>query len=234
MGITSSGKKNCKRKLENAYSSYCSQRFLNDIDLKIYQTEKIKNYLEKTKINGVLMGITYLGEENQNENSNDIKEIGYYSFYFFSNEKNRYKHGIVLEISNGKNSKNFNHIFQYIISNGHLNLYGLDYDQYLFQRASISLVETNSRIFETKNITIKYILKNLDIEIKYDGLDNVSLSKLFAKSICKLLNLSIENAYDVIPSKNVPKGINIISKEVLKEMNGKSNEKDEDYNVNYF
>ena len=213
MGITYSGKKNYIRKIEDAHSSYCTQRFLNAINLKINQTEKIRNYLEKTKISGVLMGITYLGNENQ-----DIRELGYYSFYFFSDEKTRYKYGIVLEISGEKNSQDFNHIFQYKITNGILNLYGLDYDQYLFQRGSISLIETNSQIFEEKNITIKSILNNLDMETNYSDLDIISLSKLFAKSICKLLNLSIENTYNVISNKNVPKGTNIISQEVLKEM----------------
>lgn len=218
MGITNSGKKYYIRKIEDAHSSYCSQRFLNAINLKINQTEKIRNYLEKTKISGVLMGITYLGNENQNINKIDIRELGYYSFYFFSDEKTRYKYGIVLEISGEKNSQDFNHIFQYKITNGILNLYGLDYDQYLFQRGSISVIETNSQIFEEKNITIKYILNNLYMETNYLDLDIISLSKLFAKSICILFNLSIENTYDVISNKNVPKGINIISKEVLKEM----------------
>ena len=124
----------------------------------------------------------------------------------------------LLEISGEKNSQDFNHIFQYKITNGILNLYGLDYDQYLFQRGSISLIETNSQIFEEKNITIKSILNNLDMETNYSDLDIISLSKLFAKSICKLLNLSIENTYNVISNKNVPKGTNIISQEVLKEM----------------
>ena len=221
MGNTS-GKKNYIRKIEDAHSYYCSQRFLKDIKLKINQTEKIKNYLENTKINGVLMGITYLGNENQNDNIADIKEIGYYSFYFFSDEKTRYKHGIVLEISDEKSCQNFNHIFQYKISNGIIKLYGLDYDQYLFQRGSISVIETNSQIFEEKDITIKNILNNLYMETKNFDLDIISLSKLFAKSICKLLNLSIENIYDVISIKNVPKGRNIISQEVLKEMDLKT------------
>ena len=216
-GIEASGKANYSRKINDAYSESFADRYLKDINLSLNQIEKIKYYLKSQKIKGAFIGISFIYENFEVIN---IEERGYYSFYFYTDESSKYNHGIVLEINNQKIDENIPHIFQLKNSNGFITFYGLDYDQYLFQRASIGLVETNSNIYEKKEITLDYILNHLeqnDENLKNDDL--INKSKYFCYSICKLLKLSIDNIFNVIPDKNMPKGRDILSRKILNALN---------------
>jgi len=120
--------------------------------------------------------------------------------------------------------ENKNHIFQKKRVNNFLTYYGLDYDQFLFQRASIALIETNSDIFETNSITLKSILKYLSSK-KGEMINQnlIDLSQDFCLLVCEYLNLSIENIYDIISDKKTPKGKNIITEKILNQLDKKNN-----------
>ena len=222
MGIVANGKANYIRNLNDAYSKSFAERYLNLINISINETKLIKDYLENQKIKGVLIGINYI--LNIFETSN-LKEKGYYSFYFYSDEKTRYNHGIVLEIINHKLDEDKNHIFQKKITNNFITYYGLDYDQFLFQRSSIALIEVNSDTFEKNEITLKLILAYLfskEEEIsKNQRLINLSID--FCLMVCEYLNLNATNIYNIISDKKAPKGNDIISEKISNQLNKNNN-----------
>lgn len=216
MGIAANGKANYIRKLNDAYSQSFAERYLNQINIPINNTKSIKDYLENKTIKGTLIGINYISKNFETIN---LKEKGYYSFYFFTDEKTKFNHGIVLEILKDNIDENKKYIFQKTISDNFITYYGLDYDQFLFQRASIALIETNSDVFERNEITLETILTFLysrKEEIKNQNL--IELSKDFCFLICEYLNLYITNIYDVISDKNIPKGKNIVSEKILNKL----------------
>lgn len=217
MGIEASGKANYSRRINDAYSESFAERYLKDINLSLNNIMEVKNYLKSQKIKGGFIGISYINNFFEIIN---IEERGYYSLYFYTDEKSKYNNGIVLEISNQKLDDNIRHVFQIKNSNGFITFYGLDYDQYLFQRASIALIETNSDIFEKKGITLDFILNYLqENDENHKSDDLINTSKYFCCSICKLLKLSIDNIFDVIPNKDMPKGRSILSKRILSALN---------------
>ena len=221
MGIVANGKANYIRKLNDAYSQSFAERYLNQIKIPIIETNSIKNYLENQTIKGALIGINYIYDDYE---TNKLREKGYYSFYFFADEETKYHYGIVLELINNNLDENKNHIFQKKRVNNFLTYYGLDYDQFLFQRASIALIETNSDIFETNSITLKSILKYLSSK-KGEMINQnlIDLSQDFCFLVCEYLNLSIENIYDIISDKKTPKGKNIITEKILNQLDKKNN-----------
>ena len=221
MGINTSGKTNYVRKLNHAYSQTFAENYLNKIDITINNTSSIKKYLENQKIKGALIGISYIWD---NFNINNLKKKGYYSFYFFTDEKTKYNHGIILEISNEKVDENKGYIFQKKIFDNYITYYGLDYDQYLFQRSSIALIETNSDIFEKNNITLNSILTYIfskEGELKNSTL--IDNSRNLCLSICEYLNLCTENIYNIINDKTIPKGKDIIEEKILAQLNKNAN-----------
>lgn len=221
MGIVANGKANYIRKLNDAYSQSFAERYLNQIKIPIIETNSIKNYLENQTIKGALIGINYIYDVYE---TNKLREKGYYSFYFFADEETKYNYGIVLELINNNLDENKNHIFQKKRVNNFLTYYGLDYDQFLFQRASIALIETNSDIFETNSITLISILKYLSSK-KGEMINQnlIDLSQDFCFLVCEYLNLSIENIYDIISDKKTPKGKNIITEKILNQLDKKNN-----------
>lgn len=221
MGIVANGNANYIRKINDAYSQSFAQFFLNQINISIKDTESIKSYLKNKKIKGALIGINYTLNNFETIN---LKEKGYYSFYFFTDDQTKFNHGIVLEILNYNIDVNKKHIFQKKIFNNFATYYGLDYDQFLFQRASIALIETNSDIFDKNEITLKSILEFLSSkkeEIKNSSL--IDLSKDFCILICEYLNLYFKNIYNVISDRNIPKGKGIISEKILNKLNQNTN-----------
>ena len=138
--------------------------------------------------------------------------------YFYSDEKNRYNHGIVLELSNKKRFENQNHIFEYKNKSGYLIYYGLDYDQYLFQRGSIALLEVQSEVLGEKNLTFGNILQKIEMSRDINNYDTISISKYLIHSVCKLLHFSLNNIFNVIAYDNIPKDLKIISKEIMNEL----------------
>lgn len=226
MGIVANGKANYIRKLNDAYSQSFAERYLNQINISINNTKLIKDYLENQTIKGTLIGINYI---SKNFETIGLNEKGYYSFYFFTDEKTKFNHGIVLEISKFNIDENKKHIFQKKISDNFITYYGLDYDQFLFQRASIALIETNSDIFEKNEITLQSILTFLfskKEEIK--NLNLIKLSKDFCFLVCEYLNLYNTNIYNIISDRNIPKGKNIISEKILNKLNQHTNK-----NINF-
>ena len=168
-----------------------------------------------------MIGINYIWE---NFDTSNLKKKGYYSFYFFTDEKTKYNHGIILEISNEKVDENKGYIFQKQILDNYITYYGLDYDQYLFQRSSIALIETNSDFFEKKNITLNSILTHLlqkEEEFKNSTLIDNSRNLCFL--ICEYLNLYSENIYNIINDKTIPKGKDIIVEKILDQLNKHAN-----------
>ena len=212
MGIIANGKYNYIRKKNDAYCADFCTPYLNSIKLDISQSKQIKKYLLDKTIKGALIGITYL---DKNFYIDNIKERGYYSLYFYTNEKERFGHGIVLELSNQNKVENHNHIFEYKVNNGYLIFYGLDYDQYLFQRGSIALLEVQSDVLKENNYTFANILEKIKINKDLIDLDEIKLSKILVRSIWKIFNFSLENIFNIINEEKVPKGKNILSEEIL-------------------
>ena len=226
MGIVANGKANYIRNINDAYNEIFSKRYLTEINKSIDDSESIIDYLHNQKIKGALIGISYIRNIFEKES---IENKGYYSFYFFTDNKSKFNHGIVLEILSYKLDQDKKHIFQKKLpyNDYYITYYGLDYDQYLFQRASIALIETNSEIFEKGEITLKSIL-NLDYNFTPQDkipanqtLDSVliELSKDYCCFICRYLNLSIGNIFDIISDKNIPRGKKIVSQKILNSLN---------------
>lgn len=215
MGINANGKHNYIRKINDAYSVSFSIPYLNSIKLDKGGRQEIQNYLLNQTIKGVVIGITYINNFFQVDN---IEENGYYSLYFYSDEKNRYNHGIVLELSKEKRFENQNHIFEYKNKSGYLIYYGLDYDQYLFQRGSIALLEVQSEVLGEKNLTFGNILQKIEMSKDINNYDTISISKYLIHSVCKLLHFSLNNIFNVIVYDNIPKNLKIISKEIVNEL----------------
>ena len=217
MGINTNGKSNYIRNLSDAYSQTFAENYLDKINISIDDTNSIKKFLENQRIIGALIGINYIWNKFS---TNNLEEKGYYSFYFFTDEKEQFNHGIVLEILNYKIDEKNDHIFQQKQNDNFIIYYGLDYDQYLFQRASMALIETKSEIFEKNTITLNKILKYLNS--KFEEFMNptlIDLSKNLCISVCEYLNLYSTNIYNIISDKKAPKGKEIISKKILEQLN---------------
>ena len=217
MGINTNGKSNYIRNLSDVYSQTFAKNYLDKINISIDDTNSIKMFLENQRIKGALIGINYIWNKFS---TNNLEEKGYYSFYFFTDEKEQFNHGIVLEILNYKIDEKNGHIFQQKQNDNFITYYGLDYDQYLFQRASMALIETKSEIFEKNTITLNKILKYLNS--KFEEFMNptlIDLSKNLCISVCEYLNLYSTNIYNIISDKKAPKGKEIISKKILEQLN---------------
>lgn len=221
MGINTNGKSNYIRNLSDVYSQTFAKNYLDKINISIDDTNSIKMFLENQRIKGALIGINYIWNKFS---TNNLEEKGYYSFYFFTDEKEQFNHGIVLEILNYKIDEKNGHIFQQKQNDNFITYYGLDYDQYLFQRSSIALIETNSDIFEKNNITLNSILTYIlskEGELKNSTL--IDNSRNLCLSICEYLNLCTENIYNIINDKTIPKGKDIIEEKILAQLNKNAN-----------